>query len=63
MGMPSLIYRWWFGAHALKMLKRNILHFLGAPVRSLIYGNIEGVGPRGRSKWFKNVEKLGQRAA
>jgi NAD(P)H dehydrogenase (quinone) len=64
MGMPSLIYRWWFGAYALKMVKRNILHFLGvAPVRSLIYGNVEGVGARGRSLWLKNVEKLGQRAA
>jgi NAD(P)H dehydrogenase (quinone) len=64
MGMPSVIYRWWFGAYALKMLKRNILHFLGvAPVRSLIYGNVEGVGAKGRSRWLKNVEKLGERAA
>jgi NAD(P)H dehydrogenase (quinone) len=64
MGMPGLVYRWWFGAYALKMLKRNILRFLGVdPVRSLIYGNVEGVGAKGRSMWLQDVEKLGQRAA
>jgi len=64
MGMPGLVYRWWFGAYALKMLKRDILRFLGvAPVRSLIYGNVEGVGAKGRSIWLQDVEKLGQRAA
>jgi len=64
MGMPGLIYRWVFGAYALKMLKRNILRFLGvAPVRSLVYGNVEGVGSKGRGKWLKDVEKLGHDAA
>ena len=29
MGMPGLAYRYWFGAHALKLLKRNILGFMG----------------------------------
>src|ERR1700680_1616959 len=29
MGMRGFIYRWWFGAHALKMLTRNILAFVG----------------------------------
>ena len=49
MGMPSFIYRWWFGAHDLKMLQRNILRFMGVnPIRSLIYGNIEGVGAPGQ---------------
>jgi putative NADPH-quinone reductase len=44
MGMPGFIYHWWFGAHAVKMLKRNILGFIGvSPVRTTIYGNIEGV--------------------
>ena len=63
MGMHGFVYRWWFGAHALKMLKRNILRFMGAgPVRSLILGNIEGVGEKGRKRWLRDVEELGRRA-
>jgi putative NADPH-quinone reductase len=34
MGMPALVYRWWFRAHSLKSLERNILKFVGIrPVR------------------------------
>lgn len=29
-----------------------------APVRLLLYGNVEGVGPRRRSRWLKDVENL-----
>jgi putative NADPH-quinone reductase len=28
-GMPAPIYRWYFGAHSLKSLERNILGFCG----------------------------------
>jgi putative NADPH-quinone reductase len=64
MGMPSFVYRWWFGAHALRMLQRNILRFMGVhPIHSIVYGNVEGVGPKGRREWLKNVEELGRRAA
>jgi putative NADPH-quinone reductase len=64
MGMPGFVYRWWFGAHAIKMLKRNILHFMGVrPVRSTIYGSIEGAGTEHRRQWLADVEALGRRAA
>ena len=43
MGMPSVIYRLFFGAHSLKSLERNILKFVGiAPSRRSIIGNVEG---------------------
>ncbi len=29
MGMPGFLYRWFYGAHSLKALKRNILGFIG----------------------------------
>lgn len=62
MGMPGFVYRWWFGAHALKILKRNILRFMGvSPIRSIIYGNVEGVGAEGRRRWLARVEELGRR--
>ena len=64
MGMPAFIYRWWFGAHALKMLKHNILEFLGVgPVRSTTCGNVEGIGDAGRRRWLQIAEDMGRRAA
>ena len=63
MGMPGLIYRWYYGAHALKLLKRNILHFTGIrPVRSAVYGMIEAVGDDKRKQWLREVEALGHQA-
>jgi hypothetical protein len=45
------------------MLKRNILHFLGVrPVRSTVYGFVEGVGAERRRQWLAEVEDMGRRA-
>ena len=63
MGMPGLVYRWWYGAHALKTLDRHILRFAGvAPVHSTVYGDVEGVGREGRERWLREVEAMGKRA-
>lgn len=63
MGMPGFIYRWYYGAHALKMLKRNILSFLGAgPIRSTIYGSVESVSQERRTRWLNDIEALGRQA-
>jgi putative NADPH-quinone reductase len=63
-GMPGFIYRWWFGAHAVKMLKRNILDFLGVPpIRTSIYGSIGGARDKRRRRWLKEIEALGRDAA
>jgi len=63
MGMPGWFYRWYFGAHALKLLKRNILKFMGvSPVHSTIYGMIEAVGDDTRKQWLREVEALGHQA-
>lgn len=44
MGMPGWIYRWFFGAHSLKSLERNILSFVGIkPVRETIFGMVDAV--------------------
>ena len=51
------------GGHALKLLKRNILHFTGvAPVRSKFYGMIEAAGDETRRRWLREVEALGHQA-
>ncbi|MBS0248880.1 MAG: NAD(P)H-dependent oxidoreductase [Proteobacteria bacterium] len=63
MGMPGWFYRWYFGAHALKLMKRNILHFAGIkPVRSTIFGMIEAVGDEKRKEWLRAVEAMGHAA-
>jgi putative NADPH-quinone reductase len=63
MGMPGFVYRWSFGAHALKMLRRNILQFVGIrPVRSTILGTVEGVSDVKRRKWLDEMEEMGRNA-
>jgi len=64
MGMPGLVYRWWYGAHALQALKRNVLEFMGvAPVRSTLYGMVEAVGAEKRRQWLDEMEVMGRDAA
>jgi putative NADPH-quinone reductase len=59
MGMPAAFYTWVYRAHSLKVLKRNILHFVGiTPVRSTIIGMVEASDAR-RRKWLATVTKLG----
>ena len=42
MGMPALVYRWYFRAHSIKALERNILGFVGiAPIDETLIGSIE----------------------
>ena len=64
MGMPAFLYRWYFGAHALKGMERNILNFVGIrPVRETLLGNVEGVGDKTREGWITMMRELGGRAA
>lgn len=63
MGMPGLIYRWYFGAHSLKSFKRNILGFVGVkPIRTTIFGMVEEGGALKKQKWLAEVARLGTRA-
>jgi putative NADPH-quinone reductase len=60
MGMPALLYRWYFGAHAIRSLERNILRFVGvAPVRRSLIGLVEGMDARRRTRWLAAIERLG----
>ncbi|HEV2175136.1 MAG TPA: NAD(P)H-dependent oxidoreductase [Nitrospira sp.] len=61
MGMPALIYRWFFFAHSLKNLQRNILGFSGIkPVRSTLIGSIEGLTDRQRADWLDTLRSVGE---
>jgi putative NADPH-quinone reductase len=60
MGMPATVYRWYFGAHSLKSLRRNILSFVGIkPVRATLIGLVEAANAKRRAAWLANLEKLG----
>ena len=60
MGMPGWFYRLWFGAHALKLFRRNILRFTGVkPVRATIHGMVEAVSHKTRHAWLLETEALG----
>lgn len=63
MGMPAFFYRWYFRAHSLKSLERNILKFCGiAPVRETLLGMVEGVSDAKRRQWLEKMQALGAAA-
>lgn len=64
MGMPALVYRWYFRSHSIKCLKRNILEFCGVrPVRSTLFGMVEAPEPARRERWIRKMRDLGGKAA
>jgi putative NADPH-quinone reductase len=64
MGMPALVYRWYFGAHSLRSLERNVLKFCGiSPVRDTIIGMVESGDGRRRTRWLERMRALGRRGA
>jgi putative NADPH-quinone reductase len=63
MGMPALVYRWYFGAHSLKSLERNILGFCGIrPIRESLFGMVEAASDARRRKWLARLRAQGRRA-
>lgn len=60
MGMPAFFYRWYFRAHSLKSLERNILSFCGiGPVRTSLIGMVEGGSPARHQAWRDKLRTLG----
>lgn len=60
MGMPAFFYRWYFRAHSLKSLERNILGFCGIrPVRHTLIGLIENMNENKRKHWLERIRRLG----
>ena len=64
MGMPALLYRWYFRAHSIKSLERSILGFVGiAPVDETLIGMAANLDKEGAEKWLAKLDKLGRAAA
>lgn len=63
MGMPGLVYRLYFGPHALRILSGNILGFVGvAPIRWTIHGRVANVSDATRRSWISDAAALGRQA-
>lgn len=60
MGMPAWVYRWFYCAHGVKVLERNILAFCGiSPVRTSLIGSIENLSEAQRLRRLNSVQQYG----
>jgi putative NADPH-quinone reductase len=63
MGMPALVYRWYFQAHSVRSLERNILGFVGvSPVRRTLVGMVGAMKPAVAARWLQRMQALGREA-
>lgn len=63
MGMPAIVYRWYFRAHSIKSLERNILGLCGiSPVHETLIGLCGDLKPADAAQWMARLRRLGLRA-
>lgn len=61
MGMPVLLYRWYFGAYGLRAFERSMLRFAGIkPVRESLYG-LALADEKKRARWIGDMRRHGAR--
>jgi putative NADPH-quinone reductase len=64
MGMPALVYRWYFQAHSVALLERNVLGFVGiGPIHRTMIGMVEGMSAEQRKRWLDRLHDLGAQSA
>jgi putative NADPH-quinone reductase len=64
MGMPAFVYRWYFLAHSVRSLERNILGFVGiSPVHHTLIGMTGRPSVARVAGWLGKLEDLGRVAA
>ena len=62
MGMPVLLYRWYFGAYGLRSFERSMLSFAGIrPIRENLYG-LAFSNEKKRARWIEDMRKQGKSA-
>lgn len=61
MGMPAVLYRWFFLAHSIRSLERNILGVVGIkPVKETLIGMVGNMDEKAVQKCLKKLETLGE---
>lgn len=64
MGMPAVVYRYYFRAHSVKSLERNILGFVGiGPIQETLVGQVDSLDTRSAGKWFSKMREFGRQAS
>jgi putative NADPH-quinone reductase len=62
MGMPAIVYRWFFLAHSVRSLERNILGFVGiGPVKDTLIGMAGNMNAEAVKNWLHKLENLGKK--
>ena len=61
MGMPVLLYRWYFGAYGVRSFERSMLSFAGIkPIRESLYG-LTFADEKKRARWIEQMRRRGKR--
>jgi putative NADPH-quinone reductase len=61
MGMPPLMYRWFFGAYGVRGFERSMLSFAGIkPIHESFYG-LTFADDKKRAHWLEDMRKHGTR--
>jgi putative NADPH-quinone reductase len=61
MGMPVMLYRWYFGAYGVRSFERSMLSFAGIrPIRENFYG-LTLADDSKRARWIEDMRKHGRR--
>ena len=62
MGMPVMLYRWYFGAFGVRAFERSMLGFAGIrPIRESFYG-LSFADEKKRLRWIEDMRRYGTRA-
>lgn len=63
MAMPAMVYKWYFRAHSVKSLERNILGSCGiAPVHETLIGRVGELDYEAGEKHLERLQALGRLA-
>jgi putative NADPH-quinone reductase len=61
MGMPAMMYRWYFGAYGVRGFERSMLSFAGIkPIRESLYG-LTFADDKKRARWLDDMRTYGRR--
>ncbi len=61
MGMPSAVYRIYFGAQGVRGFERSVLALAGfKPIYETLFGMVEETGPEGRARMLAKMARLGR---
>lgn len=62
MGMPALVYRWYFCGHSVKSLERNLLGMVGiCSVKETLIGQTTDMPANHATQWLEVLRDLGER--